>query len=274
MWVSAGFFDTLGIRVVHGRGFTSHDDEPAPKVVTVNEAAVGAYFAPGEQPLGKRLGPLNNPQLEIVGIVSDVKYNSVRDPVPPTVYFPIAQRGGAGSASFAVRTAGAPAALANAVRNIVHAAEPHLPDVSITTQAEMIDRRLAQERLLAEACTAFAALAVTIAAIGLFGLLSYSVARRTNEIGIRMALGAQRAAVVSLVMRESIGTVAAGVVIGLTAVVFAGRLIASLLYGLSPTDPAMIVGATAVMLAVSAFAGYLPARRAAAVDPMVALRND
>ena len=136
----------------------------------------------------------------------------------------------------------------------------------------MIDRRLAQEQLLAAACTAFAALAVTIASIGLFGLLSYSVARRTNEIGIRIALGAQRAAVVSLVMRESIAMVAAGVAIGLAAVAGAGRLIASLLYGLSPSDPATIVAATAVMLAVSAFAGYLPARRAARVDPMVALR--
>jgi len=272
MGVSPGFFETLGIRVVRGRAFTLHDNEKAPKVAVVNEAAVRAYFAPGEPPLGKRLGPLNNPQFEIVGIVSDVKYNSVRDPAPPTIYFALAQRGAGGSASFAVRTVLAPAALASAVRDIVHAAEPDLPGLSITTQAEMIDRRLAQEQLLAEACTAFAALAVTIASIGLFGLLSYSVARRTNEIGIRIALGAQRAAVVSLVMRESIAMVAAGVAIGLAAVAGAGRLIASLLYGLSPSDPATIVAATAVMLAVSAFAGYLPARRAARVDPMVALR--
>jgi predicted permease len=273
MWVSPGFFDTLGIRVVRGRGFTPNDDEPAPKVVVVNQAALRAYFSAAEQPLGKRLGPLHNPQFEIVGIVSDVRYNSVRDPAPPTVYFPIAQRGGT-SASFEVRTEVAPAALANAVRNIVHAAEPNLPDLSITTQADMLDRRLAQERLLSEACTAFAALAVTIASIGLFGLLSYSVARRTNEIGIRMALGAQRAAVVSLVMRESIAMVAAGVAIGLAVVAAAGRLIASLLYGLSPTDPATIAAAITVLLAVSAFAGYLPARRAASVDPMTALRCD
>jgi predicted lysophospholipase L1 biosynthesis ABC-type transport system permease subunit len=239
----------------------------------VNQAAVRAYFAPGEQPLGKRVGPLNNPQFEITGIVSDVKYNSVRDPAPPTVYFPLAQRGGM-SVSFSVRTVLPPAALANAVRDIVHAAEPNLPDLLITTQADFIDRRLAQERLLAQAWTTFGILAVTIASIGLFGLLSYSVARRTNEIGIRMALGAQRTAVVSLVMSESIAMVVGGIAVGLAGVAVTGRLIASLLYGLSPTDPATIAAATLLMLAVSALAGYLPARRAARVDPMVALRYE
>jgi predicted permease len=273
MTVSPSFFDTLGIRLRRGRLLTARDDEHAPRVVVINEAAARTYFAAGENPVGMRFGNLveNRTQVEIVGVVGDVKYNSVRDAAPPTMYFPLRQRCCPG-VSFAVRTAADPAALANAVRETVRRADPNVPIVSMTTQAEQVEGRIAQEKLFARANLLFGALAVALASIGLFGLMSYSVARRTNEIGVRMALGARRADVVALVMKESMAMVAIGIAIGLAVSLAAGRLVTTLLFGLAATDPVTIGVATMLMMAVSAFAGYLPARRAARVDPMIALR--
>jgi predicted permease len=273
MTVSPSFFDTLGIRLRRGRLLAARDDEHAPRVVVINEAAARTYFAAGENPVGMRFGNLveNRTQVEIVGVVGDVKYNSVRDAAPPTMYFPLRQRCCPG-VSFAVRTAADAAALANAVRETVRRADPNVPIVSMTTQAEQVEGRIAQEKLFARANLLFGALAVALASIGLFGLMSYSVARRTNEIGVRMALGARRADVVALVMKESMAMVAIGIAIGLAVSLAAGRLVTTLLFGLAATDPVTIGVATMLMIAVSAFAGYLPARRAARVDPMIALR--
>ena len=275
MTVSPSFFDTLGIRLRRGRAFTDRDDDRAPRVAIVNEAAVRKYFAPNENPIGKRFGNLieNRVQTEIVGIVSDVRYNSVRDDAPPTLYFPLRQRC-CPSVSFEVRTAAEPAALVNTVRETVRQTDPNLPIVSLTTQAEQLEGRIAQEKLFAQANLLFGVLAVALASIGLFGLMSYNVARRTNEIGVRMALGARHRDVVAMVMRESMTMVAAGIAIGVAAAFAAGRLVSTLLFGLAATDLLTIAIATALMIAVATVAGYLPARRAAAVDPMVALRDE
>ena len=275
MTVSPRFFATLGIRTLRGRTLTDRDDDKAPRVVVINEAAARAYFAPAENPIGVRFGNLieNRTQIEIVGIVRDIKYNSVRDAAPPTMYFPLRQRCCPG-VSFEVRTAADPAALVNTVREAVRRADPNVPIVSMSTQAEQVEGRLAQERLFAQAYALFGGLALVIASIGLFGLMSYSVARRTNEIGVRMALGARRADVVALVMKESMAMVVCGVAIGLVTAFAAGRLVATLLFGVAASDPATIAIATAVMIAVASLAGYLPARRAARVDPMVALRDE
>jgi predicted permease len=271
--VTPSFFQTLGIPLVAGRLLTERDDERAPKVVVINEAAVRHYFAPGENPIGMRFGsrPESRTETEIVGIVRDVKYNSVRDPAPPTLYAPLRQRCCPGVA-FEVRTAVDPATLANTVRDAIREIDPNLPVTNTTTQAEQLEGRLAQEKLFAQAYTLFGLLALALASIGLFGLMSYSVARRTNEIGIRMALGARRGDVVSLVMKESLAMVASGIGIGLAAAMVAGRFVAALLFGLPPGDLPTIALAVSLMVAVSMLAGYLPARRAARVDPMVALR--
>jgi predicted permease len=240
----------------------------------INETAARKYFA-GDNPVGRRFGSLieSRTQTEIVGVVRDTKYNSLRDAAPPTMYLPIGQRNWPGMA-VEVRTASDPASFIASVRDTIRRIDPNLPLMNVTTQAEAVEGRLAQERLFAQAYVLFGLLALALASIGLFGLMSYSVARRTNEIGIRMALGARRADVVSLVMKESMTMVGVGVVIGLAGAFAASRFIATLLFGLAPTDPITIVAAIAVMLAVSAIAGYLPARRAARVDPMVALRYE
>ncbi len=173
-----------------------------------------------------------------------------------------------------MRTAADPGSAIGAIREAVRQIDPNLPLMDVATQEEQIDKNLQQERVFAQAYAMFGGLAMLLAAVGLFGLMSYSVARRTNEIGIRMALGAQARDVLGLVMGESMRLVAAGIVIGLVVAIAAGRLVASLLFGLAATDAMTILVATLVMLVVAATAGYLPARRASRVDPLVALHYE
>jgi predicted permease len=271
MNVSPTFFETMEIPLVAGRSFTPGDTADAPRVVVINEAAARQYF-PNENPIGRRLGE-GSRQEEIVGILRDAKYNSVRDAAVPTRYAPYSL-GFQGSATFEVRTAGDPLASIGAIRQAVRAIDPDLPLINVTTQLDEVERRFQQERLFAQAYALFGGLALVVASVGLFGLMSYSVARRTNEIGIRMALGAAGQDVLGLVMRESMMLVVAGVAIGLCGAIAASRLVSNLLFGLAPTDPATIAGAMTVMVLISALAGYLPARRASHVDPMVALRDE
>jgi len=272
--VTPGFFEMMEIPVLVGRGFTTRDDENAPKVMVINDAAVRKYF-PGENPIGRRVGnsPEDNAQFEIVGVVRDVKYNSVRDSAPPTMFVPYRQSRG-GGIMIEVRTAGSPTPVMTAIREAVRQVDPNLPAMDMSTQMEQIERRFLQERVFANAYLLFGGLALALAAIGIFGLMSYSVARRTNEIGIRMALGARRQDVLRLIMRESMILVAVGVVIGIAIAFGTSRFVASLLFGLPPTDVISMIVAMFVMTSVSAFAGYLPARRASRVDPMVALHQE
>ncbi|MBZ5559351.1 MAG: ABC transporter permease [Acidobacteriia bacterium] len=273
--VSSSFFETLNVPVLLGRGFTPRDATGAPPVVVINETAAKKFF-PGESPIGRRFGttPEDSGKLEVVGVLRDIRYNSVRDPAPPTMYVPYLQSRLGGGAVVEVRTAGDPLAAMGAIREAVRQVDPDLPLMDMTTQLEQVERRFLQEKLFAQAYALFGAVALALAAVGLFGLMSYSVARRTNEIGIRMALGAQRIDVLRLVMRESMMLVAAGVAIGLGVAVAASRLVGSLLFGLASTDVVTMAGAMIVMIAVSAFAGYLPARRASRVDPIVALHYE
>jgi predicted lysophospholipase L1 biosynthesis ABC-type transport system permease subunit len=236
---------------------------------------VRKYF-PNQNPIGQRFGSTleTTGALEIVGVLRDAKYNSVRDAPPPTMYLPFVQTRGLGQMVYEVRTAGEPTAAMGAIREAVRQVDPNLPVMNMSTQMEQVEGRFLQERLFAEAYALFGGLAVLLAAIGLFGLMSYSVARRTNEIGIRMALGAQRADVLRLVMAESLVLVVAGIAIGLALALAAGRFVAALLFGVPTRDAVSMLLAVGLMIGVSAIAGYLPARRAAQVDPMVALHYE
>jgi predicted permease len=273
--VSPNFFEVMGIPIVLGRSLTDRDDSKAPKVAVINEAAVRKFFPNGGNPLGQRFGSSVETagQIEIVGVLRDAKYDSVRDKPPATMYVPYRQTR-LGSAIFEVRTAGAPAGVMGSMREVARQIDSNLPLTDVSTQIEQVERRFQQEKLFAQAYSLFGGIALLLAAIGLFGLMSYNVSRRTNEIGIRMALGAQRGQVLGLVMRESMVLVVIGVVAGLAIAILAGRLVTTLLFGLPPRDPLTMVAAVAVMAVVSALAGYLPARRASRVDPMVALHYE
>jgi predicted permease len=271
--VSPDYFKTMEIPLVAGRNFSDRDNQTAPKVVIINETAARKYFA-NENPIGLRFGTSveKSSDLEIVGVLRDTKYEGVRQEVPATMFVPALQSRPA--TVFQVRTAGDPAPIVGAIREAVRQVEPGLPLMDVSTQAEQIDKNLQQERVFAQAYAMFGGLAMLIASIGLFGLMSYSVARRTNEIGIRMALGAESRHVLRLVMGESMTLVVLGIVVGLATALAAGRLVTALLFGLAATDALSLVAATLVMLAVSSLAAYLPARRAARVDPLVALHYE
>jgi predicted permease len=272
--ISPNFFDLMGIPIVLGRGFTDRDTAGGPKVAVINEAAVKKYF-PNQNPIGARFGSSVETagDIEIVGILHDAKYNSVREPAPPTMYVPLLQSPRSFGV-FEVRTAGNPTAVVGAIRGAIRELDPNLPVTDVSTQIEQVEKRFAQEKVFAQAYTLFGALALLLASVGLFGLMSYNVSRRTNEIGIRMALGAQRQDVLGMVMRESMLLVLIGVVLGLVTALVATRFVTTLLFGLPGTDPATIALAVVVMATVSALAGYLPARRASRVDPMVALHYE
>jgi predicted permease len=281
MWmmvVSPEFFDTMQIPRLRGRNFEPRDRETdAPAVAIVNEAVARQYF-PGDDPIGKRFGdsPEETGRIEIIGVVRDAKYSNLRTAAPPTVYQPFPAQAPR-PATFEVRTAGNAMLAIPSIRAAVKRVDASVPLMRVSTQAEQVEGRFSQERLFAMAYALFGALALALAAIGLFGLMSYSVSRRTNEIGIRMALGAQRRNVIGMVVGESLAMVGTGIVIGLVAAFTAGKLIkamSTLLFGLSPWDAATASVAIATMIAVSIGAAYLPARRASRVDPLTALRYE
>jgi len=273
MSVSPEFFATMEIPVLVGRGFTAHDAAAPGTTVIINETAAKLYFA-NSNPIGSRFGfsPETAGKMEVIGVIRDTKYASLRDAAPPTLYRTVPAS--ARELTVIARTAGNPVGMTETLRAAMHQVDPDVPLTGMTTQTDQVDARMAQERLFALAYSLFGGLALLLTCIGLIGLMSYSVSRRTNEIGIRMALGAQRAGVVGMVLRESMVMVAAGVVIGIAASAAAGRLVATVLFGLSPTDAWTVAAAVVLMVTVSLAAGYLPARRAARVDPMTALRYE
>lgn len=272
--VTAGFFQTMEIPILSGRGLTAFDDERAPKVAVINQIMARRYFGE-DNPIGRRFGFRrdNNAQIEIVGVARDAKYTDVKQETMPTVYLPYLQSVPS-QATFIIRCEGSPLALSASIREAVREIDSNLPVVGVKTQNQQAEESLTQERLFATLSSFFGVLALALACIGLYGVMSYGVARRTNEIGVRMALGATTTHIAAMVMRETVVVVLAGVAIGLAGAIAAARLIAGLLFGLAPTDPITIAVAALLMIAVSVVAGYLPARRASRVDPMVALRYE
>lgn len=290
--LGAGYFATLRVPLLAGRDFTQADSlaaaasEPAvpggpppqgapPTPVIVNQAFVKQYLA-GLSPLGRRFRYKHTPGepetsgFVVIGVVRDIKYNSLRESVAPTTYAPSIGRG----VSFAVRTAGSPTALMAAVREAVRQADPNLPVIDISTQAETIDRLLAQERIIAQLAGFIGLLALLLACTGLFGLLSHEVGARTREIGIRMALGARRADVLRLVLGMGFIVATVGLALGAGAAFGVTRYLKSILFDVQPADPITFVAVGVLLLCVALLACWLPARRAATVDPLHALRAE
>jgi predicted permease len=273
--VSRRYFETMATAVLLGREFTRRDDAGAPPVAIVNEAFARQYLPKGD-PLGKRLVVGSRKQeFEVVGIVRNSIYQSLREAAPPTVYVPLVQRAGDGGFGvvFEVHASGSLAQVAAALRSSL---QPMLPGtiVEARTLNDQVERSLVQERLMATLAASFGILGLVLAVVGLYGLLAYTVARRTNEIGIRLALGATRQKVLWAVIRHALALLGMGVAIGIPAAWAASRFIASMLFGVTPADPLTIGAAAAVLIAAWLLAGFLPAWRASQVDPMVALRYE
>jgi len=274
--VAANFLETMEMPLLLGRGLSIHDDARAPKVAVINQAMARKYFG-DTNPIGRRFGfggrPENAGQIEIVGVVRDAKYTGLRQDIPPTAYTSYLQET-PGQITFEVRTAGDAGAMAASIRDAVREVDSNLPLFDVKTQSQQAAESLMQERLFATLSSFFGVLAMLLACVGLYGVMSYGVTRRTNEIGIRMALGATSPRVMRMVMRETMLMVGIGVTIGLGTAMAVTRLIVTMLYGLAPTDPVTISIAVVLMIAVAAVAGYIPARRASRVDPMIALRYE
>ncbi|MCA1593444.1 MAG: ABC transporter permease [Acidobacteria bacterium] len=272
--VGPGYLGTMGTPLVRGRDFTEADREGAPRVAVVNESLAETLW-PGEDPLGKRLSfdRTKGPFLEVVGVARDVKYRSLGEREHPYVYQPVLQSYEP-KMTLVVRTAGDPRAIAGAVREQIRALDPNLPVADIRTLGEQFDLSLFPARVAAWTLGGFGLLALVLAAVGIYGVVSYAVAQRTREIGVRMALGARRGDVLRLVMGEGLFVVGLGLAAGLLLALIATRVVAGFLYGVGTTDPLTFVAVPLVLGAIALAASYIPARRATRVDPMVALRYE
>jgi macrolide transport system ATP-binding/permease protein len=274
--VGPGFFSTMQIPMVSGRDIEDGDHAGSPGVVVINEIFAKKNFG-DENPLGQHveIGWPKAHDAVIVGVSKDARYGGLKRKTPPVVYIPYDQgyvppR----EMTYALRTAGNPLGFVSAVREIVRETDVRVPVTDLKTQASEIDQVMNQEIVFAELCSAFAILALVIACVGLYGTVSYNVARRTGEIGIRMALGARRGNVVWMVLRGVIALAAVGLAISVPAALGTSKFVESFLYGLKPNDPMALGIAVAILLGAAIIAGYLPARRASRIDPMVALRHE
>jgi predicted permease len=274
--VRANFFETMEIPIQFGRGLSPQDDATASRAVVINQTLARRFFN-DENPIGKRLsfGPNQSDEAEIVGVAQDAKYTSLREEIPPTIYVSWLQElRGLGQMNFEVRAAGDPTNFLAAIRQAVREVDGNLPLFDVKTQVEQASQSLAQERLFAALLSFFGALALALAALGLYGVLAHSVAQRTKEIGVRMALGAEARHVLRLVIGQGMLLVCVGVAAGLTLAYWLTKWLSGWLYDVGATDP-LTYGAIALLLAVVALlACYLPARWATKVDPVVALRRE
>lgn len=271
--VGPRYFETFGIRIVEGRDFTLRDDASAPKVLAINEAAARLYF-PGTSPLGHTLADDGRGNFRIVAVVADVRHQNLRKPGLPMAYLPTLQDPRIRNTSIHLRTTTDPLAFAPAVRGIIRDVDPIVPVLTVTTLEDQAARSLVEDRLTASLGAAFGTLALVLAGVGLGGVLWFAVARRTREIGVRMALGARRSAVARMVLGEALRVVAAGIAIGLPIAIAAGRYVRTLLFELTPADPLTLAATAAALTLVAAVAAWWPALRAASVDPLAVLKTD
>ena len=278
--VGQGYFATMGIPLLQGRLFGPQDTTNSPKVAVINETMARNYF-PGVSPIGRRFAiedetdpSKHGAAIEVVGVVKDAKYLGLRERVQASAYYPYTQNTEYYYYDLDVRYSGNARPIIGEVRQAVHDVDPRLPVAYEGTLSEKVDQSIAGQTLVGKLSTFFGLLAAFLACIGIYGVMSYAVSRRTREIGIRMAIGAERSDVLRMVMSEVGKLVALGLAIGIPAALVADRWATSLLFGLKPTDPLTLAVATLLLLLVALFAGYLPARRAMKVDPMVALRYE
>ena len=277
--IGPDYFAALGIPLLAGRAFTTRDVGPAAEYAVVNQTFVREYL-PGGNPLGKRFRLVNSedpsqmPDIEVIGLIPDMKYRDLRETPPAQAYFPYYQDTKFRFMNFYLRTQADPRLLMDPLRERIRQFDPNIPVVGLQTLEEQIGYSLRTERLVASLSAVFGGLATLLAAIGLYGVMAYSVTRRTREIGIRMALGATRANVVGIVMGEAAVMVAAGLGAGVPLALALAELIRSQLFGLDPRDPLTVLGAALVLTVAGGFAGFLPAFRASSVNPTTALRQE
>jgi len=279
--VRENFLEAMGIPLLYGRTLSPQDDINSPKVVVVNQTFANKFF-PNQNAIGKRftLDTKKPDEIEIIGICKDAKYTRQRDDVPPTIYGSFRQERPLPNATFEVRTTGDPTAAVAALRDAVRQVDPNLPVMNVKTQVEQADETLRMERLFAKLLTLFALLAQQLAAIGLFGVLAYTVSQRTHEIGIRMALGANRASVLKMIVRQGMTLAVLGVILGLVGSYVLTKYLESwiglstMLFGVKPSDPWTYAVIAVLLTVVALIACYIPARRATKVDPLVALRYE
>ena len=282
LWTGPRFFTTMQIPIVRGREIAESDRQGTLPVAVVSELFAKTYFGDrdavgGRVEIGGSLGAGGKPLvLEIVGVAANARYGGLKGEIPPVVYVPYAQlpRSQLQRMTYAMRTANDPLGYAGIVRQIVHETDARVPVTNVKTQTADIDQTINQEIVFARLCTAFAILALTIACVGLYATMAYAAARRTSEIGLRMALGAGRGTVIWMMLRDVCVLAVIGVAIAAPAALAASRLIESFLFGVEPNDPRAMAWAAAIVLAAVLAAGYGPARRASRVDPMVALRHE
>jgi predicted permease len=273
--VGNAFFQTMGIPMIAGRSFGPQDTASSEKVAIVNDALAKKRF-PKMNAVGKRFRASGDAKawIRIVGVCADTHYSTLRDAPPPQFFMPYVQMKEVGGLTYAIRTGLPPAQIATALRNVVQQADRDLPIIDLRTQSEQIDSNMQMERMFAALTSGFGVLALALACVGIYGIMAYSVANRRNEIGIRMALGAQPGQVRGMILRESTWLAVAGIVAGVGAALGLTRLVKSMLYGIEPNDPATILCGVSILLAVALAASWIPARRAAGVQPMEALRHE
>jgi predicted permease len=269
--VTADYFATVGMTLLAGRGFAAADSTARPRRVIVNQSFAARYFQ-GQPAVGQSFGFGKPSGMQVIGVVADAHYDGLREGSRPLIFF--AAKDDAPLQSIEVRTAGAAAAIAAAVRRTLATIDPRLPLREMLTIEQLVDASLAQERLMARISGFFGVLALVLACVGIYGLLAQLVARRTQEIGIRMALGAERRQVVGIVLRETVLLVLPGVALGLAAAAVTTRVTSALLFGVTPHDPVALIAAPLCLVTAALLASWFPARRAATIAPLAALRHE